>query len=246
MTDPTASDRDVPEPVVPEPDVPETQVAEGPVSEASVPEPQVSETGVPDLPSKAKLAWATLAALVVAGVVLVSAVLPAEYDIDPPGIGEALGLRVLANPVGGAIPVREDGIIAHGSSYRVDHMTFELEPGGFVEYKYRLEEGRSMVYSWSASYWVRSEMHSEADGAEEGTAQFFEVEERTLARHGSYVAPFPGIHGWYWLNETDDTVTVTLDASGFFSTSIEFRSEVAPIVREMMETPDSAAWRPFF
>jgi hypothetical protein len=103
-----------------------------------------------------------------------------------------------------------------------------------------------MVYSWSASYWVRSEMHSEADGAEEDTAEFFEVEERTLARHGSYVAPFPGIHGWYWLNETDDTVTVTLDASGFFSTSIELPKGELPTVREIMETPDSAAWRPFF
>ena len=201
---------------------------------------------LPDPPSKAKLAWATLAALVVAGVVLVATVLPAEYDIDPLGIGEALGLRVLSTPGSGAIPVNPDVIIAHRSSYRLDRRTFELEPGAFVEYKYRLEEGRSMVYSWTASHWVRSEMHSEADGAEAGTAQFFEVEEQTLARHGSYVAPFPGIHGWYWLNETDDTVTVTLDAAGFFSTSVEFLKDVAPIVREIMETPDSAAWRPFF
>ncbi len=241
MTDPSMPDQGASEP-----DVPETSVSGPAVSEASVSGSSVSGSLVPDPPSKAKLAWATLAALGVAGVVLVSAVLPAEYDIDPLGIGEALGLRVLANPEGGAIPVRADGIIAHGSSYRTDHRTFELAPGEFVEYKYRLEEGRSMVYSWSASYWVRSEMHSEADGAEEGTAQFFEVEERTLARHGSYVAPFPGIHGWYWLNETDDTVTVTLDASGFFSTSIEFLRGVPPNLREMMETPDSAAWRPFF
>ena len=246
MTDPTAPDRDVPEPHDPETSVPETPVSETPASEAHVPEPQVSETGVPDPPSKAKLAWATLAAVVVAGVVLVSAVLPAEYDIDPLGIGEALGLRVLATPGSGPIPVLEGAIIAARSSYRLDRRTFVLEPEGWVEYKYRLEEGRSMVYSWTATHWVRSEMHSEADGAPEGTAEFFEVEEQTVARHGSYVAPFPGIHGWYWLNETDDTVTVTLDASGFFSTSIEFRKDVAPVVREMMETPDSTAWRPFF
>ena len=214
-------------------------------------DPSMSDQGAPGLslldpPSKAKLAWATLAALVVAGVVLFAAVLPAEYDIDPLGIGAALGLRVLSVPGSGPIPVRPDGVIAHRSSYRLDRRTFELEPGGFVEYKYRLEEGRSMVYSWTASHWVRSEMHSEADGAEAGTAQFFEVEEQTLARHGSYVAPFSGIHGWYWLNETDDTVTVTLDAAGFFSNSVEFLKGVAPITREIMETPDSAAWRPFF
>ena len=226
--------------------VPESPVPESPASEASIPGPGVPGPGVPDPPSKAKLAWATLAALGVAGIVLVATVLPAEYDIDPLGIGQALGLRVLSTPGSGAIPVRPDALIAHRSSYRFDHRTFELEPGEFVEYKYRLEEGRTMVYSWTASYWVRSEMHSEADGAPAGTAQFFEVEERTLGRHGSYVAPFPGIHGWYWLNETDDTVTVTLDTAGFFSNSVEFLKGVAPVVREMMETPDSAAWRPFF
>ena len=246
MTDPTASDPGGPEPADHEPSVQEPNIDDFPDQELPDHEFPIPGTGVPEPPSKAQLAWATLAALIVAGIVLVSAVLPAEYDIDPLGIGEALGLRVLVTPGSGPIPVREGAIIAARSSYRLDRMTFVLEPEGWVEYKYRLEEGRSMVYSWTATHWVRSEMHSEADGAPEGTAEFFEVEERTLARHGSYVAPFPGIHGWYWLNETDDTVTVTLDASGFFSTSIEFRSEVAPIVREMMETPDSAAWRPFF
>ncbi len=204
------------------------------------------EFPVPDPPSKAKLAWATLAALLVAGVVLVATVLPAEYDIDPLGIGEALGLRVLSVPGVGPIPVREDGLSAYRSSYRTDLRTFELEPGGFVEYKYRLEAGRTMVYSWTATSWVRSEMHSEADTAPVGTAEFFEVAEETLHRHGSYTAPFPGIHGWYWLNETDRAVTVTLHAAGFFSTSTEFLEGEAPIVREITETPDSTAFRPYF
>ena len=210
------------------------------------PESRVPEPRVPEPPSKAKLAWATLAALLVAGFVLVTAVLPAEYDIDPLGTGEALGLRILSGPGIGAIPVRSDALLALRSSYRIDLRTFELEPGGFVEYKYRLEAGRTMVYSWTASSWVRSEMHSEADTAPVGTAEFFEVAEETLHRHGSYVAPFPGIHGWYWLNETDRPVTVTLHAAGFFSTSTEFLEGVAPIVREITETPDSTAWRPYF
>ncbi len=202
-----------------------------------LPDPPDSGHGLPDPPSIAKLAWATLAALSLAAVVLVSTVLPAEYDIDPLGIGEALGLRILSAPGTGPIPVREDGLSAYRSSYRTDLRTFELEPGGFVEYKYRLEAGRVMVYSWSASSWVRSEMHSEADTSPIGTAEFFEVAEETLHRHGSYIAPFPGIHGWYWLNENDRAVTVTLYASGFFDTSAEFREEVAPVVRDIMATP---------
>ncbi len=215
-------------------------------SDRGAPESYVSMAPVPDPPSKAKLAWATLAALLVAGIVLVATVLPAEYDIDPLGIGEVLGLRVLSTPGSGTIPVRSDGLSAYRSSYRTDLRIFELEPGGFVEYKYRLEAGRAMVYSWTATSWVRSEMHSEADTSPIGTAEFFEVAEETLARHGSYVAPFPGIHGWYWLNETDGPVTVTLHAAGFFTTSTEFLEGVAPMVREITGTPDSTAYRPYF
>jgi hypothetical protein len=207
----------------------------------------VPDSPLPDPPSKGKLVWATLAAILVAGVVLVSTVLPAEYDIDPLGIGEALGLRVLSSPGTGPIPVRSDGLTAARSSYRIERRTFELAPdSGWVEYKYRLEAGRAMVYSWTATGWVRSEMHSEADGAPEGTAEFFEVAEETLHRHGNYVAPFPGIHGWYWLNETDETVTVTLDAAGFFDTSYEFVPDQAPILSEITETPDPEGFRPYF
>jgi hypothetical protein len=207
----------------------------------------VSTSGpLPPAPSKSTLLLSTLAALALAGIVLVAVVLPAEYDIDPLGTGEALGLVVLSGSPGGEIPLRADGLIAHASSYREDTRSFALEPGGFVEYKYRLEAGRGMVYTWTASNWVRSEMHSEADGAPRGTAEFFEVAERTLFRHGSYVAPFPGIHGWYWLNEGTDTVTVTLHAAGFFSGSTEFFEDAPPIEREIRETPEPGAFRPEF
>jgi len=200
----------------------------------------------PDPPSKPKLVLATLAALALAAVILVTVVLPAEYDIDPLGTGEALGLVVLSRPGATPIPVREDGLVALGSSYRTDTRAFALAPGGFVEFKYRLEAGRAMLYSWSASSWVRSEMHSEADGAPRGTAEFFEVAERTLFRHGSYVAPFPGIHGWYWLNEGDDSVTVTLHTAGFFDYAVEFREDEPPIEHELTTTPDPNWYRPTF
>ena len=210
------------------------------------PTPEASGSGAPEPPSKTKLAWATLAALLVASVLLVTVVLPAEYDIDPLGTGRVLGLVVLARPGSAPIPVREDGLTALRSSYRLDRRTFALGPGEFVEYKYRLEAGRAMLYTWTASGWVRSEMHSEVDGAPPGTAEFFEVAERTLFRHGSYVAPFPGIHGWYWLNEGADSVTVTLDAAGFFDYSIEYRPGVSPLERPIDGTPDPEGFRPYF
>ena len=53
---------------------------------------------IPDHPSLSTLARTTAIALVVAGVILVTAVLPAEYGIDPVGTGRWLGLTDIAAP----------------------------------------------------------------------------------------------------------------------------------------------------
>jgi hypothetical protein len=34
---------------------------------------------------------------------------------------------------------------------------------------------------------------------------------------GALIAPFTGVHGWYWLNKTAAPVTLTLHASGFYT-----------------------------
>ncbi len=49
------------------------------------------------LPSNARLVKATIVSLLVASVLLVTTILPAEYGIDPTGIGKRLGLTVLAS-----------------------------------------------------------------------------------------------------------------------------------------------------
>jgi len=48
------------------------------------------------LPTTGKLLKATLVAIIAAGVLLVTTVLPAEYGIDPTGLGARLGLDALA------------------------------------------------------------------------------------------------------------------------------------------------------
>lgn len=188
-------------------------------------------------PSKGKIGLATLVALVVAAVVLVVAVLPAEYGLDPLGAGSALGLLVLSGETSGDADLREDGIQAQPRPYVTDERVFEIPPEGELEYKYRLEAGRSMVYSWTANSWVRSEMHSEADDAPAGTAEFFEIEESTLGRFGTYTAPFPGIHGWYWKNESSQPVTLTLKAAGFFNRSVEYPPDRPPVEHDLPADP---------
>jgi hypothetical protein len=60
-------------------------------------EKDIMQSQSPQPPSTAKILTATFIAAVVAAIILVVAVLPAEYGIDPLGTGKALGLMDLAN-----------------------------------------------------------------------------------------------------------------------------------------------------
>jgi hypothetical protein len=112
--------------------------------------------------------------------------------------------------------------------YKSDAVEFTLEPGEGMEYKYRLEKGAGFVYSWTATAPVHFEMHSVPDGAPSTFAETFEKLDDRAAGHGSYTAPFPGIHGWYWQNRTDRQVRLTFGAVGFFTESQEFRRGAQP------------------
>jgi hypothetical protein len=56
----------------------------------------MSNTATYTHPTTAQLLKATILAIVIAGVVLITTVLPAEYGIDPTGLGKKLGLGVLS------------------------------------------------------------------------------------------------------------------------------------------------------
>jgi hypothetical protein len=187
------------------------------------------------LPSKRKLLMASGIALLIATVVLVTAVLPAEYGIDPLGTGAALGLVSLSTaasapeievPTPGeaaaATPVQEGPIAHYAAEYKFDTTEFVLGPYEYVEYKYHLENGASMLYSWTASSNLIHDMHGERDGGPSGASESFDKRSRRQD-HGAFIAPFSGIHGWYWENPGGETITVKLTSAGFYTSAMEFR-----------------------
>ena len=105
------------------------------------------------------------------------------------------------------------------------------EPHEFVEYKYRLDTGQSLLYSWNATGAVNLEFHAEPDGAPKGYAQTYEKRSGVTSASGTLVAPFAGIHGWFWENTTDAPITVTLSSAGFYTVAHEFRKDTAPATR---------------
>ena len=186
--------------------------------------------------ARERLALAAGAALFVAGVILVIAVLPAEYGVDPTGIGRRLGLIAMSDIQKSleAFEAKRGAATAGGSTvapqdreYKQETIELKLGPHESVEYKYRLDKGEALLYSWKATGLVNEEFHAEPDGAPQGYAETYEKKSAQLAASGTLTAPFSGIHGWYWENQTDGEVTVTLSAAGFFKMSHEFRKDMA-------------------
>jgi len=100
-----------------------------------------------------------------------------------------------------------------------------LAPKEGMEYKYRLDKGAGMLYSWTSTGEVHWELHSQPDEAARGYAEFFDTDDGN-GSHGVYNAPFPGIHGWWWENQSDREVTIALTTAGFYTETHEFRKGV--------------------
>jgi hypothetical protein len=185
---------------------------------------------------RARIATAAAGAMLVAGVLLMATILPAEYGVDPLGTGKLLGLTSLAQanePTGGEAPsaegevpqslepVRPGANTAQTVALKQDTVTFKLGPREGMEYKYRMEKGASFVYSWTSTGRVNFDFHGEPQGAPKGYAESYQMGEGERAS-GSFFAPTPGIHGWFWENLTDKDITVTLTSTGFYASGIEF------------------------
>jgi hypothetical protein len=179
-------------------------------------------------PSRKRIAAASVIALAVAALVLVAAVLPAEYGKDPLGTGKALGLLDLYEARDDtAPPPPATATAARPRTYKVDSSELKLGPGQAFEYKYRLDKGAGMVYAWQTSDRVKYEFHGEPD--DPGLkVESYEKQEGDYAS-GALTAGFTGIHGWYWENASDRELTITVHSAGFFTSAEELRPRWDPV-----------------
>jgi hypothetical protein len=205
-----------------------------------------TSTITPPPPTGRSLVMATLIALVVAAIVLVTAVLPAEYGIDPLGTGRALGLDNLfaagaevdaaAAAPATVTPGLAGPVFPRPYEWRVDQRQFTIAPGTGMEFKYELDRGATMVYSWKATGFVDYDFHTEPDGQPSSASDSFD-KGTSSQRRGGYTAPYDGIHGWYWENTSNRDVTVTLQTAGFYDEATLFLPKTPPEAMEIPERP---------
>lgn len=188
-----------------------------------------------ELPSSAQLLRSTIIALIAAIVILVTIVLPAEYGIDPTGVGRAIGLAEMGeiktelareaeedrqNPGHGDQSGLVDGLIglligtAHAQEAWRDEVTFTLAPGDYTEIKLVMNEGDAAHYEWAAEGGrINFDLHAHAGGE----SVDYKKGRGETAGDGSFEAPFAGDHGWFWRNRDKADVTVTLRLRGDYS-----------------------------
>ena len=166
--------------------------------------------------SPKKILLATFITLIIAVVLLITTVLPAEFNIDPLKTGKLLGIAGMSETqLVGALNKQEQ-------DYHEDTYTRTLGPFERFEYKYRMEAGATMLFTWQATGELVFDLHAEQDGIdpEEYSPSF--DQRQSMGEKGSYTALFSGVHGWYFENRSTNQVELEVHTTGFFSKAIEY------------------------
>jgi hypothetical protein len=95
-----------------------------------------------------------------------------------------------------------------------------------TEIKAVLGKAKAIVYSWKVeggTVYVDFHGHDPAKG-DDYWVRYEEAgqEEGVTSRSGSLVAPFAGEHGWYWLNTSEEAITIELTVTGYFDKLMDY------------------------
>lgn len=162
--------------------------------------------------STSSLLKALVMSLILATVLFVTTVLPAEFGLDPTGLGTALGLNGLANTEAPAMaPVSRAG--EGDLAFRQDEIEITVPASSGLEYKFFLAQYANLNYEWSSSAPLYFDLHGEPEGDTTGYFESYGAA-KVADMKGAVTTPFAGSHGWYWRNDTAAEVTVSLTTMG--------------------------------
>lgn len=211
----------------------------------------ISNANPVNLPTSKQLLRSTIIAIMAAGALLVTVVMPAEYGLDPTGVGNVLGLTEMGrikvalakevetaeapsaertrpldvpSPAAAASPAGVESDMTSSSSAstaRSDTTAIALAPGQGREIKLDMRRGERVNFSWATDRGVVN-YDMHADSVVPKRDYFgYRKGKGVPSDRGELVAAFDGSHGWFWRNRGRDTVTVTLRTEGEYSTLTE-------------------------
>ncbi len=120
------------------------------------------------------------------------------------------------------IPLADNVFYEDRPDFRTDTIEIPLFALKALEYKLTMKQGHAVSYSWQANNLSDPEKlliefhgHTVRTSDAPGDLMFYKIG-RGESSEGYMVAPFEGIHGWYFSNETDQDMSITLQLSGFY------------------------------
>ena len=159
----------------------------------------------------------TMFSLIFAAITLFIIILPAEYNIDPTGIGHKMGLTVFHNVNTETSTPPSLKAVSEKPKSSTATIEVTVPAGRGVEYKFTMAQYQKLKYEWitdsSALYF---DLHGEPNGDTTGYFESYAIAVISEMK-GSFTAPFAGSHGWYWKNTSDSPVTVQLIVKGEYT-----------------------------
>ena len=211
----------------------------------NAPKPNIDE-----LPTKAQLRRSTILASIGAAVIAVTVYLPAEYAIDPTGIGRVIGLTEMGEiKVQLAAEAEADRLLDEQRATQQpsqDQTSSVLDSvmGLFVgtahaqeaqdtwtdTVTFTLEPGDTaeikltMTAGDVAEYAWTSEggrVNFDLHAHNGGESIDYERGSGATDGEGSIEAPFAGDHGWFWRNRDSTPINMTINVRGEYSAVVE-------------------------
>jgi len=189
-----------------------------------------------DLPSTKQLLKSTALAAAVAATLLITCILPAEYGIDPTGIGQAIGLKKMgeikqqlhqeadaeATASVTAAPLEQPTAISTSAantplSLQQHEMRVTLEPNQATEIKLSMPKATVVQYRWvTEGGGLNFDTHGDMINAPKDFYHGYGKGVNQTEDAGQLTAAFDGKHGWFWRNRGKQAVTVTLTTQGAY------------------------------
>ncbi len=194
--------------------------------------------------NKGQLLKSLIIALIIGSVVLLTAVLPAEYGLDPLRTGKLFGFSKLYqennqtenNETYSSLNFKKIKMEKIGSPLNVpkpseannpppevqypereDTIEIIVPAKKGIEYKFKSLKYGSTKYEWTTDKGiVYIDFHGEVKQENPPKNVFYESYTLAYSNNmaGTLTAPFEGKHGWYFRNETNEDIVVTIRLNG--------------------------------
>ncbi|RVU86511.1 hypothetical protein EOL70_03440 [Leucothrix sargassi] len=149
-----------------------------------------------------------------------------KYDLEAEEINQSIG---------GLLKL-EDKV------FKSETIIIDMEDLGEMEHKFIMKPNSTLLYSWKVlnakGEGVFYEFHGhpsteDAPNYPEGFEQAYSKGEGT-GQSGSFTAPFPGYHGWYFMNLEEGPIQIEMTVSGYYDEHKEmYRAVDSKVIKKV-------------